>query len=89
LGGGGIGSSSSSSSPAAADAAHDPATLQVGLGVAGSLNVSAHWEAQLGGSSPVVLPTAYSYDLEGRAYMLQVHPIVERVSPGSGAIQGG
>ena len=46
--------------------------LQVTLGVAGSWNLSAHWEAGLRGSSPAVLPTAYSYDLQGGPYMLQV-----------------
>jgi hypothetical protein len=73
----------------AADAVPAPGPPQVGLGVAGGLNVSAHWEAQLGGSAPAVQPSAYSYDLEGRAYMLQVHPLVEAVRPSSGAIQGG
>lgn len=40
--------------------------------MAGSWNLSAHWEAGLQGSSPTVLPTAYSYDLQGGPYMLQV-----------------
>ncbi len=62
---------------------------QVGLGASGSFNLSAHWEAGLRGSAPSTSPGVYSYDLQGVAHMLQVHPLVESVRPGLGAIQGG
>lgn len=61
----------------------------MGLGASGSFNLSAHWEAGLHGSAPSISPAAYSYDLQGVAHMLQVHPLVESVRPGLGAIQGG
>jgi hypothetical protein len=56
---------------------------------AGNLNLTAHFEAGLGGTTGDVLPSAYTVDpATGASYMFQLHPLVESVAPAAGALQG-
>ncbi len=58
-------------------------------GVPGNLNLTAHFQAGLGGTTGDVLPSAYTIDwATGASYMFQLHPLVESVAPAAGALQG-
>ncbi len=66
-----------------------PASPSTPHDAAGNLNLTAHFEAGLGGTTGDVLPSAYTVDwATGALYMFQLHPLVESVAPAAGALQG-
>lgn len=71
---------------------HMPCAAQVaqpGIGVAGSYNVSLHWEGQLQGGESAVQAQAYQYDAAGLPYAFQLHALISSITPAVGSTAGG
>lgn len=59
-----------------------------GLGTAGNLDVTLHFEASLRGGEPLIQRSAYRPTISQKPNMFQVYPVVSSITPSEGSTAG-